>query len=256
MPLGRLLRAVVAALAVSTSTADAACASVDHRHAPWTAILERWVSNGRVDYAGLQRTDRARLTAYLRDLSGACAADYRRWTREERIAFWINAYNAFTVQLVLDHYPIDSIRRIGWLPGAAFRRAFIPMAGTKGGPISLDDIEHGTLRRDFAEPRIHFALVCASRSCPDLRPEAYRPADLDRQLDDQARRFLRDPGKNRYDASTRTLHLSSIFEWFRGDFETAAGSLPAFVSPYLEDARATEVGVRIAFLDYDWTLNE
>src|SRR4029434_9265868 len=134
----------------------------------------------------------------------------------QRIAFWINAYNAFTLRLILDHYPIASIRRIGWLPGAAFRERFIPMQGLKGETISLDDIENGTLRSAFREPRIHFALVCAARSCPPLRREAYRGADLDRQLDDQARIFLRDATKNRVDAATRTLYLSSIFKWFRG----------------------------------------
>jgi hypothetical protein len=179
-----------------------------------------------------------------------------RWGRAERIAFWINTYNAFTVKLVLDHYPIASIRTIGWLPGAAFRERFIPMPGLKGGNVSLDDIENGTLRADFREPRIHFALVCASRSCPMLRGEAYRAKDLDRQLDDQARSFLGDSTKNRFDATTNTLHLSSIFKWFRVDFETAAGSLRAYVGRYLNDPRAVEPGVRIEFLDYDWSLND
>jgi len=236
------------------ATIEAACTTVDPAHAAWTAILARWVARGTVDYAGLQREGRDPLDAYLTTLSGTCAPDYERWTRAEQIAFWIDAYNAFTVKLVLDHYPIASIRKIGWLPGAAFRQKFIPMEGLKRGTISLDDIEHGTLRRTFHEPRIHFALVCASRSCPALRNEAYRGPDLDRQLDEQARAFLRDPTKNRFDPATRTLALSSIFSWFRKDFESAAGSLPAFVAPYL--GVALEGDVRIVFLDYDWTLND
>jgi hypothetical protein len=130
------------------------------------------------------------------------------------------------------------------------------MPGLKGGSVSLDDIENGTLRADFREPRIHFALVCASRSCPALRGEAYRAADLDRQLDEQARAFLADPTKNRFDPATNTLHLSSIFKWFRADFEAAAGSLPAYVGGYLSDPRAAAPGVRIEFLDYDWSLND
>lgn len=253
MTIAPRLVSVTLAFALGASPAGAACTVVDHRHDAWTHILGRWVEDGRVDYAGLQRDGRPALTSYLATLSGACAADYERWTRAERIAFWTNAYNAFTVQLIVDNYPIASIRRIGWLPGAAFRQQFIPVEGLKGGVISLDDIEHGTLRSAFQEPRIHFALVCAARSCPALRSEAYRAADLDHQLDDQGRRFLRDPTRNRWDPAKNTLFLSSIFKWFRGDFEAAAGSLGAFVGRYLDPAAAN---ADIEFLDYDWALND
>jgi hypothetical protein len=234
----------------------AACSPADHSHAQWSAILERWVQDGGLDYGGLQHEGQAPLAAYLASLSGTCAEDYERWTHAQRIAFWINAYNAFTVRLILDHHPIASIRRIGWLPGAAFREKFIPMQGLKGGTISLDEIEHGTLRSAFREPRIHFALVCASRSCPPLRREAYRGMDLDRQLDDQTRTFLRDPTKNRVDPTARTLYLSPIFKWFAGDFEAAAGSLPAYVAPYLGSDTTSVSDYRVEFLDYDWSLND
>ncbi len=245
---------MLALVAVSTS-AGAACTDMDHTHAAWTAVLQEHVADGRVDYAALARAD-GPLNAYLAALSGTCAADYERWTRAQRIAFWLNAYNAFTVRLILDHYPIASIRRIGWLPGAAFRERFIPMTGLKGGTISLDDIEHRTLRSAFREPRIHFALVCAARSCPDLRTEAYRAADLDRQLEEQGRVFLRDRTKNRVDVAAKTLYLSSIFDWFRDDFVAAAGSVPAFVAPYLDDAGTPVTGFSVEFLDYDWSLND
>ena len=247
---------LVIALCLFATAAGAACTPLDQTHAQWSAILARWVAGGSVDYGGLQREGRPALAAYLATLSGTCAADYERWRRTERIAFWINAYNAFTLQLILDHYPIASIRKIGWLPGAAFRQQFIPMRELKGGLISLDEIENGTLRRAFREPRIHFALVCASRSCPPLRGEAYRGADLDAQLDDQARAFLRDPAKNRVDASARTLYLSSIFKWFRGDFEAAAGSLPSYVAQYLDAGGAPVSDYAVAFLAYDWSLND
>jgi len=247
--------ALMLPLLLWASLARGACTAVVPTHAAWTAILDRFVEAGRVDYAGLGANGAEELDAYLAILSGACASDYERWTTPEKIAFWLNAYNAFTVRLILDHYPIASIRKIGWLPAAAFRQKFIPMDGLKGGSISLDDIEHRTLRSAFREPRIHFALVCAARSCPPLRQEAYRGADLDRQLDDQARTFLRDPTKNRFDAATRTLHLSSIFSWFRSDFEEARRSLWDFVAPYL-DVPGGGHEPRIEFLEYDWRLND
>jgi hypothetical protein len=252
MRLRRPLAGLLVALGLATGTARAGCTPVDQSHARWTALLARWVQDGRVDYAGLQHHGRGALDAYLATLSSACPTDYERWTPAERIAFWLNAYNAATVRLVLDHYPIASIRKIGWLPGAAFREKLLPMPGLKGATISLDDIEHGTLRSSFREPRIHFALVCAARSCPALRSEAYRGADLDAQLDDQARQFLHDPRKNRVDAAARTLHLSPIFAWYRGDFEAGGGSLAGYVARYLGDV----AGYDVEFLDYDWSLND
>jgi hypothetical protein len=254
---GRVALAVAALTVLLAAPLGAApCSQADHEHAAWTALLRRWVNDGRVDYAGWLRAGRAPLEAYLKQLSGTCGRDYETWSRAQRLAFWINAYNAFTVELILDHYPIASIRKIGWLPGAAFRRQFIPMPELRGGVISLNEIEHDTIRADFAEPRIHFALVCASRSCPPLRSEAYRGADLDRQLADQARVFLGDATKNRFDAAANTLYLSAIFDWFAVDFRAAAGSLQAFVAPYLADPRAALPGVRIEYLDYDWSLND
>lgn len=244
--------ATVLFLASSATGATARCSVIDHDHAAWSVILGRVVAEGQVDYTGLRAGARD-LDAYLSMLSDACGPDYEGWTPPQRLAFWINAYNAFTVRLILDHYPVASIRRIGWLPGAAFRTRFIPMAGLKGRTISLDEIEHGTLRSAFHEPRIHFALVCAARSCPSLRSEAYRAADLDAQLDDQARRFLGDPAKNRVDVAARTLYLSSIFRWFRDDFETGGRTLASYVDRWLEPEVS---GFEVRFLDYDWRLND
>ena len=232
------------------------CPAFDHTHGAWSALLQRWTSDGGVDYAGFQQEGRAPLEAYLKKLSETCAIDYEKWSREQRLAFWINAYNAFTVKLIVDHYPISSIRKIGWLPAAAFRRQFIPMPGLKGAVISLDDIENGTLRADFREPRIHFALVCASKGCPALPREAYRASDLNRQLDRQAKSFLSDVSKNRFDPATNTLHLSPIFKWFKADFEVVAGSVPAYAARYLDDPGIGNPGVTIAYTKYNWSLND
>ncbi|HWP65130.1 MAG TPA: DUF547 domain-containing protein [Candidatus Limnocylindria bacterium] len=216
------------------------------------------MQDGFVDYAGLEKDGQAELRAYLDALESICRGHYDTWTREQKLAYWINAYNAYTVRLILDHYPLKSIREIGLLPGAAFRKEFIPSKGVRGKTLSLDDIEHEILRKDFSEPRIHFAIVCASKGCPTLRSEAYRAADLERQLDDAARTFVRDSAKNRFDASKRTLYLSSIFKWFREDFERAAKPLPEFVARFADEQTAAGLragSVRIEFLDYDWSLN-
>ncbi|HEY6006591.1 MAG TPA: DUF547 domain-containing protein [Anaeromyxobacter sp.] len=227
-------------------------------HAAWTKLLGRYVSGGLVDYASLKRDGQPVLDGYLRSLESVERSELESWPRSERLAFWIDAYNAYAVKLVLEHYPLRSIRSIGLLPGAAFRRRFIPLERIAGGRLSLDDIEHRFLRERFRDPRIHFAIVCASRSCPVLRGEAYRGRDLDAQLDEAARSFLRDPARNRWDPASRTLFLSSIFRWFRGDFEAAAGTLAAFVARYVDAPAAEAVrrgGVKIEFLDYDWSLN-
>lgn len=232
------------------------CAHFDHDHSAWTALLQRYVRNGFVDYAGLKKNGQADLDTYLRALE-SCRGQDDSWTREQQLAYWINAYNAYTVQLILTHYPLKSIRSIGLLPGAAFRDGFIPLEGVQGKTLSLNDIEHEILRKRFQEPRIHFAIVCASKSCPALRSEANRAKDLRSQLDDAARTFIQDSSKNRFDPGSRTLYLSSIFQWFREDFERAVETLPEFVARYADEstARALRGGVRVEFLDYDWSLN-
>jgi hypothetical protein len=242
-------------LATPAITHAAEGSKFDLEHGAWNSLLQRYVSDGRVAYAALQQEARAPLEAYLEELSATRAINYEKWSRNERLAFWINAYNAYTVKLIVDHYPISSIRKIGFL-GGAFRRRFIPMPGLKGEVISLNDIENGTLRADFREPRIHFALVCASVGCPALRNEAYRTPDLDRQLNEQARLFLSDTSKNRFDPVTNTLHLSPIFDWFRADFEAVAESVTAYVARYLGDPRISKPGVKIKYTEYDWSLSD
>ncbi len=248
----------LAALVAALLYGSAAGGAFDHDHAAWTALLGRFVHDGLVDYAGLEQGGEADLAAYLRALESVRRTDYESWTREQKLAFWINAYNAHMVRLILDHYPLKSVQDIGILPGAAFRTRSIAMPGLRPGKLSLDDIEHRILRQEFSEPRIHSAIVCASKGCPALRSEAYRAGDLDRQLDEAVRAYIGDGTRNRFDAASNTLYLSSIFKWFREDFERAAGSLPAFVARYAGEPLATALrsgNVRIDFLDYDWSLN-
>lgn len=259
-PLAAALSAVAIACAHTASAGAASpcgTATADQAHAALAGALREFVQGGVVDYAGLHGRPDA-LGSYFRAVAAVCRADYDAWPEPARLAFWIDVYNAGAIRIVLDHWPVQSIRAIGLLPMAAFRAAFIRVPGLFDHALSLDEVENEILRKRFRDPRVHFAIVCASKSCPRLRDQPYRGSALDRQLDEATRAFVRDGAKNRWDPATRTLFLSSIFKWFRDDFERDAGSLPAFVARYLDEPAASDVrrGVaRVEFLDYDWSLN-
>jgi hypothetical protein len=209
------------------------------------------VASTRVDYAALRGSaDWERLLASLRGTDPARLA-----TRAERVAFWTNAYNVLAIEVVRRHYPVASIRDVGNL----LRPVWKGPAGEIGGrPYTLDEIEHAILR-PMGEPRIHGAIVCASLSCPPLRREPYRAADLDAQLDDNVRRWLADPRKGaRLDRAATTLWLSPIFDWFAEDF---GGDVLGFVARHAAPADAAWIGaqrraLRVRWLDYDWGLND
>ncbi len=200
------------------------------------------VAINAVDYAGLAADPR--LAAAVHAVEWFSTTDLEN--RAERIAFLVNAYNLFTLRLVVEHLPVDSIKDIGGL----FRPVWKKTAGhIDGRAVSLDEIEHQRLRK-LGESRIHMAIVCASVSCPDLRREAYTAAQLDAQLDDQVRRFLANPDKGaRREAGV--LRVSRIFDWFEDDFD-ADGGVARFVRRYREVP--TAIGID-ADLDYDWRLN-
>ncbi len=234
------------------------CVLFDHSHAAWTRILSRFVRAEKVDYTGLHQRGRPDLEAYLRELSAVCRDAPAHWSRPQRLAYWINTYNASTVKLVVDHHPIKSIRSIGLLPFAAFRERFISRGGAEGERISLDTIENDLLRKQIGDPRIHFALVCASVSCAALRPEAYRAADIDRQLDEAAFAFLADRTKNRIDPDSGAVQLSPVFRWYQSDFEESGRSIAQFAAHYAPADLAAALrrpGARMEFTDYDWSLN-
>ena len=236
----------------------------------WAAVLERFVdAEGMVDYAGL-KTQRGLLDAYAATLEATDPKVYDGWKEQEKIAFWINAYNALTLRAIIDHHPIaptpgneafpkNSIRQI---PGVWDRRT----APVMGRALTLDRIENEILRARFKEPRIHVALVCAAVSCPPLRAEPYRGSTLDAQLDDQARRFLANPQRFQIDRAKNEVRASEIFDWFSGDFLPGAtgpaakrNSLAAFVSRYVGEAdRKFLAGTSwtVRYVPYDWTLNE
>ncbi len=219
-------------------------------HELWDELLKKYVNEkGFVNYKAFQQ-DTAALNEYLNILSNA--HPQRSWSRNEQMAYWINAYNAFTIKLVLDHYPINSIRDIkNGIPfvNTVWDIKFIEIQGQK---YDLNNIEHGILRKHFKDARIHAAVNCASYSCPPLRREAYVGARLDEQLDDAMRRFINDPERNRI--TPQKAELSKIFSWFSGDFKKSAGSVRKFVNRYAQ----TPIGkdTPIEYLDYSWQLND
>ncbi len=246
----------------ATFSPPAAHAALDRTHAAWSALLAKHVklqdargSASRVDYTGLAREGKA-LHAYLADLARVTPSEFAALPRADQMAFLINAYNAATVELILSEYPKRaSIRDYGSLFRSAWRKPCVRLLGET---LTLDQLEHGRLRgeRGYREPRVHFAVNCASIGCPMLREEAFTGARLEAQLEEQTLRFLSDPSRNRFDAKSGGLALSSIFSWYRSDF--AGGDLPRFLAPYAKALGAPPSALRadIAFLDYDWRLND
>ena len=242
----------------------------DHSHAAFSALLKKHVvlldggKASQLRYTGMA-ADAAALKAYTDSLSAVSAASFGAFSKAQQMAFLINAYNAFTIELILTRYPkLASIRDLGSLLGSPWKPKFIKLLGSE---MSLDNIEHDTLRAKgrYDDPRIHFAVNCASVGCPMLREEAFVADKLDAQLDEQSLRFMSDRSRNRY--ADGKLQLSKIFDWYGGDFKLGhkgISSLPAFAARYanqLADApadreRVKAAGLDIAFLDYDWKLND
>lgn len=220
-------------------------------HAAFDAILKEYVtSEGWVDYRGLL-ADRARLDDYL-DILSAHHPNKENWSRNERLAYWINAYNAFTLQLILDHYPVESIKDIK--RGIPFVNTVwdIKFINIEGKEYDLNNIEHGIIRSEFNEPRIHFAVNCASYSCPVLQNFAYTAENLDRQLDHAAKEFINDAKRNRI--SENSLKLSKILSWYGGDFKKNGKTVLDYVKKYSEVNISADPD--IDYLEYDWRLND
>ena len=246
---------------------SAEAAALDHNYRDYAALLGKhvhWIADGHssaVDYAALKRDSKA-LDQVLAEFSAVTPGQFEAWDRDRQMAFLINAYNAFTLQLVLSGYPdLKSIRDLGSLLRSPWKRPFFDLLGEQR---NLDWIEHDHLRPVYAEPRVHFAVNCASVGCPALRPEPYAAAQLDQQLHDQQRRFLSDRTRNRFTAGDGTLHVSQIFKWFAEDFTTAdGGGLRQWLAGHaalLADSPADRERVRrgdfrLDHLSYDWSLN-
>ncbi len=220
-------------------------------HNGFDQLLQKYVDDqGMVNYKGLKQ-DRSKLKSYLAILENN--APQKSWTRDQKLAYWINAYNAYTLDLILEHYPVKSIKEIGStikIPfvSTAWDVKFINIGGKE---YDLNNIEHGIIRKEFNEPRIHFALVCAAVSCPKLQNRAYTPEKLEEQLTTAAKQFLANPSKNKISSNKATL--SKLFNWYGGDFKTD-GTLIEYINKY--SATTLNKNAKIAWMDYNWDLNE
>lgn len=221
--------------------------------AVWDQLLQRYVDgDGRVDYAGWQSRDRHTLNAWL------AAQTAHAEGRQEQLAHGINLYNAFTIQAVLEAYPIASIRPslLGLPNWIGFLRFFQrPVHRLQDGCFSLAQIENQLLRQ-LGDPRIHFAIVCASLGCPLLRQGAYRADGVEQQLEDDLSRFITNPTKVRFERERNILWCSRIFQWYRADFLAVSASLPSYILPQLCDGLVPGPEPRVRFLPYDWSLNQ
>lgn len=269
----------VAALLAASAVRTPVCAvqGGPFSYADYAAALEAYVSeDGMVSYREL-KAHRETLDAFVSALAGLDPKQYAEWPDPAKVAFWLNAYNGLTLRVVIDHYPIrtsfpasliypdNSIRQIR----GVWTDIEFPLMGKM---MTLDKIEHEVLRKQFTEPRIHMALVCAAIGCPPLRNEPYTGDRLDAQLNDQARAFLGNPAKFRIDRAKKRVYLSPIFDWFGGDFVKEYGTstefggyseakraVLSFISRYVgeEDRAYLAAGsYDIKWLDYDWSLNE
>ncbi|MCZ6468869.1 MAG: DUF547 domain-containing protein [Candidatus Dadabacteria bacterium] len=254
--------------------------SFDHSYAAYNSLLNRYVKNARVNYEGFINS-RAKFETFLRALGSVDENVFESWTEEQRLAFWINAYNAFTIKAIIDHYPIKrSFTLVGIFYAPSDSILQIKGVWTKlqfralGNMVTLEEIEHETLRKKFNEPRIHMAINCASISCPDLRNEAYTPEKLEEQLADASTNFVNNPDKGVYvNEQSGKVKLSKIFKWFGDDFINNYGSKKLFnnyslkenaalnfTSEYIESEEVKEYlmnnKLKIGYLGYDWHLNE
>jgi uncharacterized protein DUF547 len=270
---------LVTALLLALAVGSAAAQGFDHEHRAWTALLRKHVvlldggKASQVRYAGFAQ-DRPALKNYLDSLSKVPSREFEGWSKAQRAAFLINAYNASTIEKILTRYPdIKSIWDFGKIFGNPFKDRFFTLLGSAS---FLDRVEHETLRKPGAydEPRVHFAVNCASIGCPMLREEAYVAERLVAQLEEQAVRFLSDRSRNRYNPETGLLEVSKIFDWFKEDWTSGYRGLDSRTTPIqtreqyfahyaalladrpehrkqIQDQKA-----ELRFLDYDWTLND
>ena len=267
--MNKLIQTIAAAaLFVATS----AFAQFDQSHKAFDDLLKKhvtYITNGnasQVSYAGFLK-DRAALKVYLDAVSAVPEATYKSWNKNQQLAFLINAYNAYTIELILTKYPnLKSIRDSGGTFSKPWSIKFFNLFGKE---TNLDNIEHDMIRAEgvFNDPRIHVAVVCASIGCPMLRNEVITADKIDVKLDDAMNRFFSDRSRNRYNVESKKLEVTKLLDWYKKDFikgYKGFGSVEAVLGKYadkLADDAAARAEIKagkvaITYLDYDWNLND
>jgi Protein of unknown function, DUF547 len=235
-------------LGIFSRIGQAAAAAVDHEI--WAELLSKYDKPGGVDYTGF-KSEEGKLDQYLKVLEHT---DLKTLSRNELFAYYINAYNAWTIKLILSAYPdLSSIKDLGTFLKSPWQKKFVRIGGDV---VTLDYIEHHILRPRFKDPRVHFAINCSAASCPPLRSEPYLGSSLDQQLDQSTRSFINNPNSYRFDGDT--LYVSRIFEWFSEDFND---DVVGFYLKYAQDGlkeKLTEKKdvIQVKYLYYDWSLND
>lgn len=231
-------------------------------HSAWNQVLKNYVISDKgvsfFQYSKLKenKNDLQSFNSYLHELSLVTENEFQKFNTQDQLAFLINAYNAFTVKLIIDHYPVKSIKDLGSLFQSPWKKKFFKLFQKE---MYLDEIEHEMIRKKYNEPRIHFAVNCASKSCPPLRNEAFIGNKLEDQLENQTLAFINDSRRNKFDSVKRILTLSKIFDWYGEDFVKKSGSVKTFVKSKIsltEQQKITMDQSEIKYFDYDWLLNE
>jgi hypothetical protein len=240
---------------IACLSAIASVQALDHSHAVLDGVLGKYVNASGVNYAGL-KNDSTSLNSYLDTLAAVPEAEFKGFSKEQQMAMLINLYNAATLKLVIDHYPVKSIKDISASSGGPWKQSVVRLFGKNK---TLDYLENDVLRPNYKDPRVHFAINCASIGCPALRNDAFQASKLPSQLDEQTRKFLKDSSKNRLDAKSKTLYLSSIFDWFKADFVGKSGSVEKFIAPFMSGSDRPIVekgGLTVKSTEYSWSLNK
>jgi hypothetical protein len=235
--------------------------AADPDYSLWQTLLSRYYNPVKgMNYKALKANDAATLEQLRQRMA---QVDVGSLSKKEQLAYWINLYNISTVAVVVDGYPVDSIRDLSTDPIIRLNVFKKDSVQTRQGKMSLDAVENDKIRAGFHDPRIHFAINCAAVSCPPIRPEPFVGARVDEQLDDQARKFLNGPHGVRFekDGSDLVLHVTKILDWFTDDFEKWGGGRIAFLRKYMPPDKqkrldAARGNVELEFDDYDWKLND
>lgn len=242
---------IVFTIAVSPAPPLCETADFDHSHRLYGKVLNEYVYDGLVDYSALQSSPEL-LNAYLNNLGNIHRAEFDLWTENEQKAFLINLYNAAILKFIIDHYPVSSVKKMGDWFSSPWKDKFVQLFGEI---TTLDFIEHELLRKNFNDPRIHFALVGAAKGYPPLGNKPYTAKKINKELREQGKLFMSQPEKNSIDRENSTLYLSPIFKWFKDDFKVRARTLNAFVSNYFP-GRPNLRNYKIKYTDFDWSLND